>query len=114
MNFSKNASKQQKGITRSMWHTLGRKTVFVNIRPLLLVWSKKFVLTNPNITKNLLLFKHGKKNKLSEYISGRFWDSHFIDWKENFSMNFSKTYSKQQKSIVYQYVAHFVEKNIFC
>ena len=29
-------------------------------------------------------------------------------------MNFPINASKQQKSIVYQYVAHFVEKNSFC
>ena len=26
---------------------------------------------------DLSLFKNGKKNKLSEYFSARFWDSHF-------------------------------------
>ncbi len=25
------------------------------------------------------LFKHGKKSKLSEFFSARFWDSHFSD-----------------------------------
>ena len=30
------------------------------------------------------------------------------------SMNFPKNASKQKKGIVKQYVAHFVEKNIFC
>ena len=29
-------------------------------------------------------------------------------------MNFLKNASKQQKSIVFYYVAHFVEKNSFC
>ena len=29
-------------------------------------------------------------------------------------MNFPKNASKQQKGIVEQYVAHFVEKNSFC
>ena len=29
-------------------------------------------------------------------------------------MNFTKNVTKQQKGIVLQYVAHFVEKNSFC
>ena len=82
-----------------MWLNLGRKTVFVNIYPLLLVWSKTFVLTNPNLSQDFTLFKHGKKNKLFEYFSARFWDSHFFDLKEKFSLNFPKNTSKQQKSM---------------
>ena len=62
-----------------MWLNLGRKTVFVNIYPLLMVWSITFVLTNPNFTQDFTLFKHGKNNKLSEYFSARFCDSHFSD-----------------------------------
>ena len=41
MNFPKNASKSHKVQLISVWLTFWRKTVFVNIYPLLLVWSKK-------------------------------------------------------------------------
>ena len=53
------------------------------------------------------------KNKLSEYFSAPFGDSHFLDIKENFSVNFHKNASKQQRSIVLLYVAHFEEKKSF-
>ena len=54
---------------------LKRKVLY--IYPLLLIWSKTVVYTNPNFLQDLPLFKHGKKNKLSEYFSACFWDSHF-------------------------------------
>ena len=44
-----------------MWLTLWRKTIFVNIYPLLLVCSKTVFLTNPNFPQDLSLFKHCKK-----------------------------------------------------
>ena len=60
-----------------MWLNLGRKTfllIFVSFywfdEKLLFNQIKKFLQDFP-------LFKHGKKNKLSEYFSARFWDSHF-------------------------------------
>ena len=46
------------------------------------------------------LFKRGKKNKLVEYFSARFRDSHFYGYKEKASLNFPKNASKQQKDIV--------------
>ena len=49
----------------------------VNIYPLSLVFSKKVVQTNPNFPQDLLRIKYGKKNKLAEYFSARFCDSHF-------------------------------------
>ena len=55
-----------------MWLTLWRKTVFVNIYPLLLILSKKLASTNPYFPQDLPLFKPGKKKKLSEYFSARF------------------------------------------
>ena len=60
-----------------MWLTLWRTTVFVNIYSLLLVWLKKF-LKQIQIFITISPFKHGKKNKLSEYYNARFWDSHFF------------------------------------
>ena len=66
----------RKALFSSVWLNFLRKTVFVNIYPLLLVGSKKVVYTNPNFPQDLPLFKYGKKNKLAEYFSARFCDSH--------------------------------------
>ena len=38
-----------------MWLNLGRKTVYVNFCPLLQVWSKTVVYTNPNFSQDLPL-----------------------------------------------------------
>ena len=53
-------------------------------------------------------------NKLSEYISARFWGSHFYVEKDKFSMNFPQKLQNNSKALFKQYVAHFVEKNSFC
>ena len=56
-----------------------------------------------NVSKfssGLVPFKLGKKNKLSEFFSARFWDSCFYVYKEMFSMNFHQIDLKQQKAIV--------------
>ena len=44
-------------------------------------------------------FKHGKKNNLSEYFSARFWDSHFFDLKEKFSVSFPKKFFKTTEKL---------------
>ena len=56
----------------------GKKNSFFYIY--LFYWfdQKKLFKTNPNIPQDLSLFKHDKKNKLSEYFCARFWDSHFF------------------------------------
>ena len=61
---------------------------------------KNSSLNNSKFSSGFATFKHDQKNKLSEYFSPRFWDSHFYVQKEKFSMNFSKNVSKQQKGIV--------------
>ena len=40
------------------------------------------------------------QKNISEYFSARFWDSHFYDKNEKFSMNFPQNASKQQKGSV--------------
>ena len=45
----------------SMWLTMWRKRVYVNIYPLIRVFSKTVVLTNPNFPYDLSFFKYGKK-----------------------------------------------------
>ena len=62
MNFPKNAKKNnRKAKFSSMWLTLWRITVFVNIYPLLLVWLKNSCLNKSKISSGFALFKHGKK-----------------------------------------------------
>ena len=51
---------------------------FVNICLLLLVWSKE-LFKQIQILLWICLFKLVKKNKLSVYFCGPFWDSHFLD-----------------------------------
>ena len=74
--------------------TLGRKTVFVNNCPLLLVWSKTVVYTNQKFPQDFPLFKHVKKNKLSEYFSAPLWDSLFFLLKSELLCEFSQKYFK--------------------
>ena len=62
---------------RSMWLSLETKTIFFNICPLFLVWSKTVVLTNPNFSQGFPLSKMVKKPQLSVYFSARFWESLF-------------------------------------
>ena len=76
-----------KAYSSCMWLILRGKKVFDNICSLLLVWSITVVKTNPNFALDFPLFKLVKKNKLSEYFCTPFWDSHFMDTNENFSMN---------------------------
>ena len=45
----------------SMWLTLWRITVFVNIYPLSLVWLKNSCLNKSKISSGFAPFKHGKK-----------------------------------------------------
>ena len=40
-----------------------------------------------------------------------FWDCQLLDYKEKFSLNIPENVSKQNKSIVQLFVAHFGVKN---
>ena len=82
-----------------MAHFVGKNS-FVNIYPLLRVWLKNSCLNKSKFSSGFSPIKYGKKNKLSEYIIARFWDSLFYVYKEKFSMNFPKNASKQQKDIL--------------
>ena len=59
-----------------MWLTLGRKTVFVHIYPLLLVYQKQ-LFKQILFFLSIAAFKHDQKNNLSEYFSARFRDTQF-------------------------------------
>ncbi len=97
MNFPKNASKKKKRIVLLYVSNFKeKKKIFVNISPILLARSKHLHL---NFPQHLPLFKHVKKNKLSEYFSAPFGDSHILDQKEKFSVYFPENATKQQKSI---------------
>ena len=58
------------------------------------------VLPNSYFNQDLTLFKHVKKNQLSNSFIALFWDSRFFDEKEKFSVNLPENASQQQKSIV--------------
>ena len=62
-----------------MWLTLRRKTSFFKYILHFTGLIKKSFKTNPNFPQDFPLFKHVKKNKLSEYFCALFWDSHFLD-----------------------------------
>ena len=64
-----------------MWLTLWRKTVLIVF--IRFYWfDQKSCLNKSKFSTGVAPFKHGKKNKLSEYFSARFWDSHFMHKKK--------------------------------
>ena len=68
-----------------MWLTLWRKTVFVNICPLLLVCSKKLFKQIQNFLRICPFSNIVRRKKLAEYFSARFSDSHFyVKWKVHY------------------------------
>ena len=76
-------------------------------------WFDQKRLLQIQIFLRIYLFKCVKINKLSEYFSAPFWESHFFDKKEKFTLNISQNASKQKTSIGCLYVAHLDEKNNF-
>ena len=55
-----------------IWLTLWRKTIFVNILSPFTGLLKNNCLNKSKFSSGFAPFKHGKKNKLSEYLSARF------------------------------------------
>ena len=90
MNFLKNASKTTERHNLAVCGSLcGEKQVFVNIYPF--YWfDKKNCLNISKFSSGFASFKHGKKNKLSEYFSAISEIVTFMSKKKNFSMNFLK------------------------
>ena len=78
----------------------GEKQLLLIFVPFYCFEQKGLFTTNPNFLLDLALFKLFGKNKLSKYIWASFWDSHFFDYKEKFSVNFPEIASKTQESIV--------------
>ena len=62
-------------------------------------FNQKQLFLQIQIFLSFASFKHGRKNKLTEYFSACFCDNNFYVYKEKFSMNISKNASKQQKGI---------------
>ena len=112
MNFHENASKQQKSIVYLYVADFEEKNKYFLIFLPFKWFDKKQFFKQIQIFLRIALFKPVKKNKLSEYFSALFGESHFFDKNEKFSVNFPKNASKPQKSIVYLYVADF-EENFF-
>ena len=61
---------------------------------------KKCCLNKSKFSSGFTIFKHVKGNKVCEYFCSPFWDSHFLEYKEKFSVNFREKASKQHKNIV--------------
>ena len=51
-----------------MWLTLWRKPVFVNIYPILMVFSKTIVKTNPNFPQDLPLSNMVRKTNFLSFL----------------------------------------------
>ena len=76
MNFSKKTSKQQKGLVYQYVANLWRNFFYYIFIPF--YWFKqKQLFKQIQIFLRFASFKHGKKNKLSEYYSARFCDNNF-------------------------------------
>ena len=82
MNFPKYASKQQRGIIWSLCLTLWRKTVFVNIYPILLIWSK-IVVKQIQIFLRIFPFQTWYKKKIAEYFIAVFEIATFLTKKRS-------------------------------
>ena len=61
---------------------------------------KHLFTPNPNFPLAFPLFKLVEKSNLSEYFWASFWNSHFVNKRVKFSLNFPQNASKQQKSKV--------------
>ena len=73
-----------------MWHTLWRKTVFFKYLSPFIGLIKNSCLNISKFSSGFAPFKHGKKNKLSEYFSARFCDSPFFLIKREVLYDFSQ------------------------
>ena len=72
----------------------GKKQLLLLFIPFYLFHQKR-CLNKSNFSSGFALFKHGRKNKLSEYFSVRFWDSHFFGIKREVLCEFSQKYFKR-------------------
>ena len=94
--YFKTTEKHSLSVCGSLW---GEKQFWLILSPFN-GFVRNSCLTNPKIFQVLPLFKHVKENKLSEFFSFPFWDSHLLDKKDKISVNFPKNALKQQKSKV--------------
>ena len=95
VNLPKNVQNNRKAKFISLWPTLREKTVLLIFVPFYWFDQKK---VKSKYSKDFPLFKHVKKNKLSEFLCAHFWESLFGQKKRS-SLWFSpKNASKQQKS----------------
>ncbi len=90
--FRKNAYKYRKILFSCMWLILRRKTIFFNICPISLVWPKKVVSIKSKHFFRISHYSLVKNNFLSD--SKLLSESHFVDQKDNFSVNFHENACK--------------------
>ena len=80
-----------------MWLTLWRKTVFVDIYPILTGLFKNSSLNKSKFSSGFSPFKHGKKSKLSEFFSARLGDSHFMSKRKVLYEFFQKCFKTTER-----------------
>ena len=68
--------KHSLAVCGSIW---GQRTVFFKYLSPFTGLIKRNCLNKSKFSSRFTLFKHVKKNKLSEYFSAPFWDSYFFD-----------------------------------
>ena len=89
----------RKALFSCMWLILSRKTVFVNISPILLLCTKRIVYNKSKFSFEFAPFRtYWEKQTFQVFLSFFFWESQFLDQNGNFSVNFPKNFSKLQKA----------------
>ena len=77
MNFPQIASKQSESHSLAVCVSLCGEKQFLLIFIPFYWFDENSSLNVSKFSSGLVPFKLGKKNKLSEFFSARFWDSHF-------------------------------------
>ena len=80
-----------------MWLILRKKTVFVNIRPVLLLWTKKCCSKQISIFLWICSLSNLLKKKISDYFWASFWDRFFLLKREFFSEFLPKCFKTTEK-----------------
>ena len=78
MNFHKIASKQQKDSLAECGSLCEEKSFCWYLSPFTGL-IKNSCLNKSKFSSGFFPFKHGKRNKVSEFFSAHFWDRHFSD-----------------------------------
>ena len=77
VNIPQNASKKTEVPSLAVSGSLCAEIFFLLIFIPFYYFDQKSSLNKSKFSSVFAPFKHGKKNKLSEYFNARLWDSHF-------------------------------------